>query len=110
MQQDRHHALDDRWIFSALTGGDHRLPPRGLFRCVSTRRGVEQRQLRNAPRRLPEDFQRDVAAHGKTGECKFLWSGIENDTRHTDDGFTLRDRWNTYLCNIREVCNLVTPD
>ena len=110
MQQDGHHALDDRWIFSALTGGDHRLPPGGLFRCVGTRRGVEQRQLRNAPGRLSENFERDVAAHGKTGERKFLWSGIENDARHPDDRFTLRDRRNTYLCNISEMRNLVAPD
>jgi hypothetical protein len=59
---------------------DLRLASLGLLRRFRPRRGVEQRELRHALRRLLQHGQGDVAAHGEPGERKARRRGSE-DTR-----------------------------
>jgi hypothetical protein len=80
------------------------------FCSVSARRGIEQRQTRHPLGRLAENFQRDVAAHGKSGEREILRGSIEYDARHLHHGLAFGDRRHTHLGNVAKMRNLVTPD
>src|SRR5450830_931815 len=110
MHQNRHHAFDDCCEFASFTGSDSRLTPCGFLRSVGACRGIEQRQARYPLPSLPEDFQRDVAAHGKSGEGELWRRRIEYDARHLHHSFAFSDRRNAYLGNVAKMRDLVTPD
>ena len=73
-------------------GARHQPPaPPGLFRRIRPGRGIEQRQPRHPARRLAQNLEGQVAAHGKPGQGEAGRRGGQRPRGHAGKTLILGD-------------------
>ncbi|OIQ71870.1 hypothetical protein GALL_465090 [mine drainage metagenome] len=94
----RERQLDEPVEITGLDQSRLMLPRRPLLGCVSSGRRADQCERANAPRCLPNDVQRNVAAHARAEERELLGCVAQETRSHAGDGVVVtgvRDRHGT---------------